>query len=190
MENVGASFRSRGRRRRRSAAFAPDWGGNGRASIPPEGKNSGLSRPLNTGGKARQNISPRTHEGGRGHFWIGRLNFEPSAAEIWEMAGKRCTDSQMAASPSGTYPNRIGVRAWILTAPGPSAAYIRAEHCRLSHLWPHGPNMQERPFTRTTGASRKGGERMLELAKEFLVILAGVLAGERIGRWIDKRFKK
>ena len=31
---------------------------------------------------------------------------------------------------------------------------------------------------------------MLELAKEFLVILAGVLAGERIGRWIDKRFKK
>ena len=27
---------------------------------------------------------------------------------------------------------------------------------------------------------------MIELAKEFLVILAGVLAGERIGRWIEK----
>ena len=49
---------------------------------------------------------------------------------------------------------------------------------------------QERPFTRATGASQKGGERMLELVKEFLVILAGVLAGEQIGRWIDKRFKK
>ena len=89
-------------------------------------------------------------------------------------------------------PARTGVRSGIRSPyqAGPSAAYIRAEHCRLSHLWPHGPNLQERPFTRTTGASRKGGERMLELAKEFLVILAGVLAGERIGRWIDKRFKK
>ena len=40
-------------------------------AYPPEGKNSVLIRPLDTGGKARQNISPRTHEGGRGHFWIG-----------------------------------------------------------------------------------------------------------------------
>ena len=31
---------------------------------------------------------------------------------------------------------------------------------------------------------------MLELVKEFLVILAGVLAGEQIERWIDKRFRK
>lgn len=41
-----------------------------------------------------------------------------------------------------------------------------------------------------TGPLLKGGGNMIELAKEFLVILAGVLAGERIGRWIDKRFKK
>lgn len=78
-KNRGASFLSRGRWRRRSAAFAPGRGGNGRAGMPPEGKNSVLIRPLGTGGKARQNISLRTHEGGRGHFWIGP---GPSAARI------------------------------------------------------------------------------------------------------------
>lgn len=85
-----ASFLSRGRRRRRSAAFAPDWGGNGRAGIPLEGKNSVLSRPLNTGGKARQNILTCTHEGGRGRFWIGPgAKVSRGAAEIHAVASAR-----------------------------------------------------------------------------------------------------
>lgn len=62
--------------------------------------------------------------------------------------------------------------------------------CNAMHLWPRGLKRQERPFMCATGPLLKGGGNMIELAKEFLVILAGVLAGERIGRWIDKRFKK